>query len=92
MGKITIYVTTISCAKNIASQQQHIETVLKAKHVDYELIDIASCEGKKDEMREKMGDPTALPPQIFNGDIYCGNYEAFQNSVEEEDVMTFLHL
>ena len=54
------------------TQQNHIETVLRAKQLDFQIIDIATDAGKKDEMREKMGDETAVAPQIFNGDQYCG--------------------
>ena len=29
-------------------------------------------------MRELAGNPTLLPPQVFNDDIYCGDFEAFE--------------
>ena len=49
-----------------------IENVLKANDIQFELIDICTDTSLREEMREKMGDPTAIPPQIFNGDNYCG--------------------
>ena len=49
-----------------------IENVLKANDIQFELIDICTDTSLRGEMREKMGDPTAIPPQIFNGDNYCG--------------------
>ncbi|KAK0063756.1 SH3 domain-binding glutamic acid-rich-like protein 3, partial [Biomphalaria pfeifferi] len=54
------------------TQQGHIETVLKAKQLPYQLIDIAQDTSKKDEMRLKCGNETAVAPQIFNEDFYCG--------------------
>ncbi len=35
-------------------------------------MDIASSEEVKNQMRELSGDPKALPPQLCNGDEYCG--------------------
>lgn len=54
------------------TQQNHIETVLKAKQLAYRFIDIAQDVSKKEEMREKCGNETAVAPQIFNEDYYCG--------------------
>lgn len=34
--------------------------------------DVASSEEDKAKMRELSGNPKALPPQLFNGDTYCG--------------------
>ena len=39
---------------------------------DVEYVDIAASEEAKKKMRELMGDPKGLAPQIFNGDTYCG--------------------
>ena len=39
---------------------------------DVEYIDVAASEETKQKMRELSGNPKALPPQIFNGDTYCG--------------------
>ena len=39
---------------------------------DVEYIDVAASEEAKQKMRELSGNPKALPPQIFNGDTYCG--------------------
>jgi hypothetical protein len=29
-------------------------------------------EGAKEKMRELIGDEKAIPPQLFNGNTYCG--------------------
>jgi len=89
---IIVYTTSVTFKKELHTQQNHIETVLRAKQLDFQIIDIATDAGKKDEMREKMGDETAVAPQIFNGDQYCGDYKAFQQAVEEEIVLSFLKL
>ena len=46
--------------------------VLASKKIAYEEVDIASSEEAKNKMREIAQDPKALPPQIANGDQYCG--------------------
>lgn len=46
--------------------------VLDSKKIQYEKIDIAADEDAKQKMRDGMGDPKGLPPQLFNGDDYCG--------------------
>ena len=46
--------------------------VLDSKKVEYSVVDISSSEDSKKKMREIAADPKALPPQIANGDQYCG--------------------
>lgn len=53
-------------------QQQKIEMILTSKKIDFEKIDVAASEGDKEKMRALSGNPKALPPQLFNGDQYCG--------------------
>lgn len=38
----------------------------------YELVDISISENLLQEMRDKTGNSDAIPPQIFNGEKYCG--------------------
>ena len=56
----------------IKKHQQKIEMILDSKKIEYKKIDIAADPNAKDRMRELMGDAKALPPQLFNGDTYCG--------------------
>lgn len=46
--------------------------ILDSKKIEYEKLDIAADEDAKQKMRDGMGDPKGLPPQLFNGDDYCG--------------------
>ncbi|KAL8571219.1 hypothetical protein ACOMHN_010680 [Nucella lapillus] len=87
---ITVYISSVTLKKELHAQQSHIETVLRAKHLPFELIDIATQTDQKDIMREKIGNPTALAPQIFSDGVYCGDYQSFSQAVEEEDVLTYL--
>ncbi|KAI7799118.1 SH3 domain-binding glutamic acid-rich-like protein 3 [Triplophysa rosa] len=57
---------------DVKSQQAEVIRILDSKSIRYELIDIAVGGAVRDEMRSKSGNPTAIPPQIFNEDQYCG--------------------
>lgn len=46
--------------------------ILDSKCIQYELIDISVGGELRNEMRNKAGDPSAAPPQLFNEDQYCG--------------------
>lgn len=46
--------------------------ILDSKSIEYKLVDISQGEEVRDEMRNKSGNPTAVPPQLFNEDQYCG--------------------
>lgn len=60
------------CTFQVKKKQQHISFVLDCKKIDYKMVDISQSTEEKDKMREMVGDPKALPPQIFNGNTYCG--------------------
>ncbi|KAJ8027179.1 SH3 domain-binding glutamic acid-rich-like protein 3 [Holothuria leucospilota] len=66
--------------------------VLDSKKIQYEKIDIAADEDAKQKMRDGMGDPKGLPPQLFNGDDYCGDFAKFDEAVEDEKLEEFLKL
>lgn len=56
----------------IKSQQSEVTRILDGKNIKYELVDISQDNALREEMRVKAGNPKAIPPQIVNGDHYCG--------------------
>ncbi|XP_057679123.1 SH3 domain-binding glutamic acid-rich-like protein 3 [Corythoichthys intestinalis] len=92
MGKVNYYYSSVTGNLEMKKQQQRIEMILDSKKIDYERIDIAADDGAKAKMRELVGDPKALPPQICNGDQYCGDFEKFEAAVESEELEAFLKL
>lgn len=46
--------------------------ILDGKKIPYKKLDISADEALKNKMRAIAGDPTAVPPQLCNGDQYCG--------------------
>lgn len=71
---------------------------LDAVKITYEEKDIAANEENRKWMRENVpencrpssGNP--LPPQIFNDSCYCGDYDAFFEARENNEVYAFLGL
>lgn len=56
----------------VKQQQAEIFQFLDSKNIKYFAKDITQSSALKDEMRKKVGNPTAMPPQVFNGNNYCG--------------------
>ena len=46
--------------------------ILESKKIPFQSVDIAVQSEEKDKMREIVGNPKALPPQVCNGNNYCG--------------------
>ncbi|KAG8144451.1 hypothetical protein E2320_012962, partial [Naja naja] len=56
----------------------------------YQLVDVSLSESLLQEMRDKVGKADAVPPQIFNGNEYCGDFEMLYEATENEEVKKFL--
>ncbi|CAL9691223.1 unnamed protein product [Knipowitschia caucasica] len=89
---VKLYYTTVTPSRSIKSQQADVTRILDSKGIKYEIIDIAQDGELREEMRKNAGDATAVPPQLFNEDQYCGNYEMFCEAVEADTVDQFLKL
>ncbi|XDV31733.1 hypothetical protein PO909_002695 [Leuciscus waleckii] len=82
----------------IKKKQQDVVGFLEALKIDYAQLDIASNEDNRLWMRENVpGEkkPTTgipLPPQIFNEEMYCGDYDTFFDAKEDNTVYEFLGL
>merc|ERR1719150_802137 len=72
--------------------------ILKSLAIEFEPVDIAGpgMDDQKDEMRakgkKKEGQRHALPPQIFNGEKYCGDYDDFDLANEDDVLEEFLQI
>ncbi|XP_049607587.1 SH3 domain-binding glutamic acid-rich-like protein 3 [Syngnathus scovelli] len=89
---IKLYYTTVTASRTIKSQQAEVMRILDSKSIQYELVDISVGGELRDEMRSKAGNPAAVPPQLFNDDQYCGDYEMLSDAVEADTVDQFLKL
>ncbi|KAK1170790.1 SH3 domain-binding glutamic acid-rich-like protein 3 [Acipenser oxyrinchus oxyrinchus] len=89
---LTIYYTSVSGSREVKQQQQAIFQYLDSMKIKYNLIDIAASNDLKEEMYRKTGKTEKMPPQIFNGDIYCGDYSMFFEAVEDMKVKEFFQI
>nr|XP_025044920.1 SH3 domain-binding glutamic acid-rich-like protein 2 [Pelodiscus sinensis] len=82
----------------IKKRQQDVVQFLEANRIDFEEVDITMSEEQRqwmyknipEERQPAQGNP--LPPQIFNDDQYCGDYDCFFEAKESNTVFSFLGL
>ncbi|CAH2221624.1 SH3 domain-binding glutamic acid-rich 3 [Pelobates cultripes] len=89
---VTIFITSVTGSRETKSKQCESMRIMDSKGIKYETVDISVDNNLREQMREKAGDPKALPPQIFNGDHYCGGYEELVAAAEDGIVNKFLKL
>lgn len=96
---IKVFISTQSGNSRIKKSQEKVLDVLSGKKIEFEEIDISDANRKEEKEwmwehgKAKDGQPgKPLPPQVFNGDVYCGDYDAFLEAVEAEDLNTFLQI
>lgn len=92
MTSVTLYLTSVTTNREIFNKQNRIKHVLEAKGIEYVEIDLCHSQEQRNEMRDKAGIPDLLPPALFNGDRYCGNFDEFEDAVEDGLLKQFLKL
>uniref|UniRef100_A0A8D2IR15 Uncharacterized protein n=1 Tax=Varanus komodoensis TaxID=61221 RepID=A0A8D2IR15_VARKO len=65
MACLTIYCTLVPGSREIKSQEGEVTRNLNRKQIKYSLVNIS----------QDNDHPKAIPPQVFNGDHFCGDYE-----------------
>ncbi|CAH6780326.1 AABR07039579.1 [Phodopus roborovskii] len=92
MSNIIIYYASVSGSREVKQRQDEVMRILDTYKVKYELIDIAVNSQILREMRTKVASSTAAPPQIFNGQEYCGDFITFHNAKENKEILKFLKI
>merc|ERR1712106_652482 len=93
---IKIFISGNSGSKEISTAQQKITMILKSLGIPILQGDISApgMDDQRDVMRasakKKEGQRHALPPQIFNGEKYCGDYDDFDVANEDDELEEFL--
>ncbi|XP_015227842.1 SH3 domain-binding glutamic acid-rich-like protein 2 isoform X2 [Cyprinodon tularosa] len=95
---IKVYVASSSGSVAVKKQQQAVVGFLEANRINFQEVDITMLEEQRlwmyrnipKEKKPEKGNP--MPPQIFNEDQYCGDYEDFFQSKENNTVFAFLGL
>ncbi|XP_038201301.1 SH3 domain-binding glutamic acid-rich protein isoform X1 [Arvicola amphibius] len=94
-GRRRGYVTS---SAEIRKKQQEVVGFLEANKIDFKELDIAGDEDNRKWMREnvpgekKPQNGIPLPPQIFNEEHYCGDFDSFFSAKEENIIYSFLGL
>lgn len=95
---IRVFVATSSGSIAIRKKQQEVVGFLEANKIDFKELDIAGDEDNRKWMREnvpgekKPQNGIPLPPQIFNEEQYCGDFDSFFCAKEENIIYSFLGL
>lgn len=95
---IKVFLASSSGSTAIKKKQQDVVGFLEALKVDYTQLDIACNEDNRLWMRKnvpeekKPANGIPLPPQIFNEESYCGDYDTFFDAKEDNLVYSFLGL
>ncbi|XP_060793008.1 SH3 domain-binding glutamic acid-rich-like protein 2 [Neoarius graeffei] len=95
---LRVFIASSSGSLAVKKHQQEVVGFLEANRISFEEVDITMREDQRlwmyknipEEKRPEKGNP--LPPQIFNGTSYCGDYEDFFLSKEANTVFSFLGL
>ncbi|XP_069389959.1 SH3 domain-binding glutamic acid-rich protein isoform X22 [Paralichthys olivaceus] len=95
---IKVFLASSSGSTAIKKKQQDVVGFLEALKVEYDPLDIACNEENRMWMRQnvpeekKPANGIPLPPQIFNEESYCGDYDTFFDAKEDNSVYAFLGL
>uniref|UniRef100_H0Y1E1 SH3 domain-binding glutamic acid-rich-like protein n=1 Tax=Otolemur garnettii TaxID=30611 RepID=H0Y1E1_OTOGA len=82
----------------LVPQQQDVVRFLEANKINFEEVDITMSREQSQSMyknippEKKPVEGNLLPPQIFNGNQYCGDHENFFESKESNTDFSFLGL
>ncbi|XP_059476873.1 SH3 domain-binding glutamic acid-rich protein homolog [Neocloeon triangulifer] len=93
---VKVFISGISGNKEVKKRQQRVQMILESKGISYEAVDITEPgkEGDKEFMQKNSknrdNDRHPLPPQIFNDEEYCGDYDDFDLSNEIDELEKFL--
>uniref|UniRef100_A0A1B6H4K3 Uncharacterized protein n=1 Tax=Cuerna arida TaxID=1464854 RepID=A0A1B6H4K3_9HEMI len=92
---VKVYVSGISGNKEVKKRQQRVCMILDSKNITYDVIDITEPgkEADKEFMQQNSDAKDAkhpLPPQIFNDETYCGDYDEFDLANENDELEKFL--
>jgi len=95
---VRVFISGHSGNQKMEEEQQRVCRVLDSRGLAYVTVDISApgMQGQKNFMRErgkrKEGQRHVLPPQIFNGELYRGDFDDFDTANEDDILEEFLGL
>lgn len=95
---VKLYISQVSASKEIKKRQQRAQMILDSLEIVYDIVDVTEPghEKEKEQMqavcKRRNSQVIALPPQFFNDETYCGDYEDFDAANDEDKVKVLLKL
>jgi len=92
---VKVYISNATIYTAAKKNQQQVLWLLSGLKIDHEVVDVGDSilEDEKEFLSEH-GQPNkdglVLTPQIFNDEELCGDYNAFQLALENEELFQFL--
>lgn len=95
---VRVYISQVSASNETKKRQQRAQMILDSLGIKYELVDVTEPHHVKekdqllDVCKKRNSQTVAIPPQFFNDDQYCGDYEDFDAANDEDNVQLLLKL
>ncbi|XP_078001422.1 SH3 domain-binding glutamic acid-rich-like protein 2 isoform X1 [Glandiceps talaboti] len=92
---VKVYYSSVSSSSKIKKNQMNLFMVLEGKKIEFEKVDISQDDEAKSFMWENSKQPESgkpLPPQIYNDDEYCGDYDDFDIANEDKAWYSFMKI
>ncbi|KAG1757729.1 SH3-binding, glutamic acid-rich protein-domain-containing protein [Suillus lakei] len=89
---IQVFLTTIASQVVVRKRQEYILRILQTKKIPYTSYDLASDDDAKRLWRRKAPPDKQQLPGILVGGRFIGDFDAFEDAVETEELATFLRL
>ena len=89
-----MYWASVSSNIELKKNQQRIKMVLESQNLQFEYLDICTDEPAKEAMKKICAENgvKSQAPQIVNNGKYCGDYNKFDEAVENDELDQFLML
>ncbi|XP_068103194.1 SH3 domain-binding glutamic acid-rich-like protein 3 [Hyperolius riggenbachi] len=87
---LRMFMTSVTSSRETKAHQAEMTRILDTCGHPYETVDISVDSNLRAEMREKSGNPSALPPLLFRGDKFIGGIEELKSAVEDSNLEELL--
>eukprot|EP00743_Colponemidia_sp_Colp-15_P008344 GILK01009062.1.p1 GENE.GILK01009062.1~~GILK01009062.1.p1 ORF type:complete len:113 (+),score=21.04 GILK01009062.1:46-339(+) len=76
MSKVRLFISTLMSTSKQQADTRRMESILEAKRVEFEVINLAMTPERREEMVRLSG--IKVVPQLFIGDEFIGNGDTVQ--------------
>jgi len=89
---IEVFLTTIASQAALRKKQEYILRTLQVNKIPFTSFDLASDDEAKKRWRRKQPQGKYEVPGLLIGGKYPGDFEAFEDAVEHDEIAIFLRL